>query len=232
MLDFSQKEVLSFDCYGTLIDWETGLSEVLRPILERHGIKLETEQMLEEFGRYEAQLEAGPYQTYRQILAGVLQNFGQHYQFQPTEQELEQFSNSVGDWPAFADSPSALAALKQRFRLAIISNVDDDLFARSNQKLGVEFDWIITAQQVQSYKPSKHNFEVAFARIGLPTSRWVHVAQSLFHDHLPAKELGLETVWVNRRQGKAGGGATPPAQAAPDLEVPDLATLARLVGLG
>jgi 2-haloacid dehalogenase len=231
MLDFSQKEVLSFDCYGTLIDWETELSEVLPPILQRYGIKLETEPMLEEFGRYEAQLEAGPYQSYRQILARVLQSFGQHYQFQPSEQELELFSNSVGEWPAFADSPSALAALKQRFKLAIISNVTDDLFARSNHKLGLEFDWIITAQEVQSYKPSKHNFEMAFARIGLPTSRWVHVAQSLFHDHLPAKELGLETVWVNRRQGqgKAGGGATPPAQATPNLEVPDLA---RVVAAG
>ena len=132
--------------------------------------------------------------------------------------------------PPFADTQPALKALERRFRLAIISNTDDDLFARTNQQLDVAFDWIVTAQQVKSYKPSLNNFRQALAHIGLPTEQVLHVAQSLFHDHVPAKQLGLETVWVNRRHGKAGSGATPMADARPDLEVPDLATLVTLSG--
>lgn len=231
MIDFSNKEVLSFDCYGTLIDWESGISQVLQPILHKYGVNLTTEQLLEIYGKFESEVEAGPYKTYREVLASVLQNFGQIYHFSPIREELEFFSNSVGDWPPFADTSSALASLKERFKLVIISNVDDDLFARSNQQLGVEFDWIITAQQARSYKPSRHNFEVAFDRVGLPPARFVHVAQSLFHDHIPAKALGLDTVWVNRRGEKAGAGATPAIAipVVPDLEVPDLATLATLV---
>jgi 2-haloacid dehalogenase len=121
---------------------------------------------------------------------------------------------------------AALQTLKQRFKLGIISNIDDDLFAASNRRLGVTFDWVITAQQVRSYKPSTRNFTAAFERIGVPQDRLVHVAQSLFHDHVPAKSLGLATVWVNRRRGHPGPGATPPASARPDLEVPDLQSLA------
>jgi 2-haloacid dehalogenase len=138
------------------------------------------------------------------------------------------FGQSVGDWPAFPDSAEALARLKQRFRLAVITNCDDDLFAMSNRRLGVEFDWIITAQQARSYKPSKRNFELAFSTIEVPRERILHVAQSLFHDHVPAKELGLSSVWVDRRRGKQGFGATPPAEAAPDLTVPDMRTFAEL----
>ncbi len=229
MIDFSKKDVLSFGCYGTLIDWETGIKAALDPILRGHNINLEGDQLLEEFGGFEAKLEAGQYITYREVLAGVLQNFGQQYGFRPSPEELEQFSNSVGNWPAFPDSASALAILKKYFKLVIISNIDDDLFALSNRLLGVKFDWIITAQQAGSYKPSHHNFDLAFAVTGLPREKFLHVAQSLFHDHVTAKALGLETVWVNRRQGKAGFGATPPVHVTPDLEVPDMATLAGMV---
>jgi 2-haloacid dehalogenase len=121
--------------------------------------------------------------------------------------------------------------LKKKFKLAIISNIDDDLFAFSARRLQVQFDWIITAQQARAYKPSLNNFQVAFRRMGLPQDRILHVAQSLFHDVVPAKALGLSTVWINRRHGQAGFGATPPAQAQPDLEVPDLQTLAATIGL-
>jgi 2-haloacid dehalogenase len=130
----------------------------------------------------------------------------------------------VGDWPAFADSADALARLHERFRLGVITNCDDDLFARSNERLGVTFDWVITAQQVGSYKPNPRNFEFAFQRMGIPRERILHVAQSLFHDHVPAKRLGLSTAWINRRHGRTGSGATPPAVAAPDIEAPDMAT--------
>src|SRR5262249_52355411 len=135
------------------------------------------------------------------------------------------------DWPAFSDSALALQALHTKYKLAIISNIDDDLFAMSAPRLGIQFDWLITAQQAQSYKPSMHNFQMALARIGVPPQNILHVAQSLYHDIRPARALGLYTVWVNRRHAKSGSGATPPAQARPDMEVPDLRTLAEQIGV-
>lgn len=228
MIDFSNKQVFTFDCYGTLIDWETGLLEALRPILRHYQIELSDNQMLEIYAGFEAEAELGPYQTYRNILASGLRSMGNQYGFKPSPEQLTAFSGSVEHWPAFPDSAKALAELKRRYKLAPITNCDDDLFAFSNRKLGVEFDWIITAQQVRSYKPSLFNFYYAFGKIGLPRQNILHVAQSLFHDHVPAKQLGLDSVWINRRMGKAGMGATPAAEAKPDLEVPDMNTLAEL----
>jgi 2-haloacid dehalogenase len=134
----------------------------------------------------------------------------------------------VGEWPAFEDSAEALAKLARRYRLGVITNCDDDLFALSARRLGVEFDWAITAQQARGYKPRQENFLFAFERIDVPRERILHVAQSLFHDHAPAKALGMTTVWIDRRHGREGFGATPPAEAAPDLTVPDMRTFAQL----
>ncbi len=230
MIDFATKRVLSFDCYGTLIDWETGILSTLGPVLAAHGATADAEHLLKLYGEVESAAEQGPYMPYRQIMMAVLRGLGDRLGFGPSDAECIAFARSVGDWPPFADTPAALASLGRRFRLAIISNTDDDLFARTNEKLGVTFDWIVTAQQVRSYKPSLNNFWQALARFAVPKEEVLHVAQSLFHDHVPAKRLGLQTVWVNRRHRKAGPGATPPAAARPDLEVPDLATLARLAG--
>jgi 2-haloacid dehalogenase len=228
MIDFTAKRVLTFDCYGTLIDWETGILSALQPIVTDHGVTAEDERLLALHAELESEAELGPYTPYRRLLMTILRGVGERLGFTPSADEQSRFADSVGDWPPFADTRAALRALRRRFQLAIISNTDDDLFARTNQQLEVAFDWIVTAQQVRSYKPSLNNFRVALARIGLPTEQVLHVAQSLFHDHVPAKQLGLETVWVNRRYGKAGSGATPPAHARPDLEVRDLATLVTL----
>jgi len=149
----------------------------------------------------------------------------------PSAEELAAFGGSVVEWPAFPDSADALARLSSRYALVVITNCDDDLFAASNRRLGVEFAQVITAQQAGSYKPSHRNFELAFERIDAPQARILHVAQSLFHDHVPAKALGLSTVWVNRRHDRPGSGATPPAAATPDLVVPDMASLAHLAGV-
>lgn len=230
MIDFTTKRVLTFDCYGTLIDWETGILSTLQPILTDHGVTADAEQLLALHAELESAAEQGPYAPYRQLLMTVLRGLGERLSFTPSAAEQSRFADSVGDWPPFADTRAALRALRRRFRLAIISNTDDDLFARTNQQLDVAFDWIVTAQQVKSYKPSLNNFRQALARIGLPTEQVLHVAQSLFHDHVPAKQVGLETVWINRRHGKAGSGATPIADARPDLEVRDLATLVSLSG--
>lgn len=225
-IDFGAFDALTFDCYGTMIDWESGILAALRPVLETHGTTRDDEQLLERFAHHEAALEAGPYLRYREVLAGALRGLGRDLGFEPSQAEQEAFGVSVREWPAFADSADALAQLKQRFKLGVITNCDDDLFAASNQKLRVKFDYVITAQQAEGYKPRIENFEFAFARIDVPRERILHVAQSLFHDHVPAKALGMTTVWIDRRHGKAGGGATPPAAAVPDMTFPDLARFA------
>ncbi len=225
-LDYGRFEALTFDCYGTLIDWEAGLAAAFRPILAAHGIAKDDDDVLTRFASYEAAAEAGPYQTYRQVLAAALRGVAGELGFEASDEEAVAFSGSVVDWPAFPDSSAALARLQSRYRLGVITNCDDDLFAASNDRLGVEFDWIVTAQQVRSYKPAERNFTAAFGRIGLPRDRILHVAQSLFHDHAPAQRLGLTSVWIDRRHGRPGSGATPRAVATPDATFPDMASLA------
>jgi 2-haloacid dehalogenase len=227
-LDFDRFDAMTFDCYGTLIDWETGIAEALEAVLLAHGIEAERESLLERYAGHEAALEAGPYQPYRSVLAAALRGVCGELGVEPTDAEAERFGGSVVDWPAFPDSAEALERLHARFGLGVITNCDDDLFAASNRRLGVTFDWVVTAQQARRYKPNPRGFELAFERIGLPTSRILHVAQSLFHDHVTAGRLGLSTVWVNRRHDRPGSGATPPAEARPDLVVPDMTTLADL----
>jgi 2-haloacid dehalogenase len=231
MIDFEAFEVLTFDCYGTLIDWESGILTALVPVFTAHRVSMAPEAALELFGKLESTIQTGEYTAYRDVLEGVLSGFGTQLRFTPSARELESFAKSVQDWPAFADSPGALRALASRYKLGVISNIDDDLFRDSARRLGVDFDWVVTAEQVRSYKPSPENFRQAIARIGVPPSRILHVAQSLYHDIGPAARLGLATVWVNRRHDKAGSGATPPAHAVPDLEVPDLQSLARQAGV-
>jgi len=227
-IDFGQFSVLTFDCYGTLIDWEAGILAGLRGVLEPRGVTAGDEDLLERYARHEAATEAGPYLRYREVLARSLAGVCAELGIEPTADELAAFGPSVGDWPAFPDSAAALARLHERFELAVITNCDDDLFAASARRLGVDFDHVITAQQARSYKPSLLNFGLAFARIGRPRDRILHVAQSLFHDHVPAKQLGMTTVWIDRRHDRPGSGATPPAEATPDLAVPDMATFAAL----
>jgi 2-haloacid dehalogenase len=226
--DFSRFDVLTFDCYGTLIDWEAGILAGLRGLLEPLGIDAGDDDLLERYARAEASVEAGGYLRYREVLARSADLVCRELGVEPGAAELAGFGGSVGAWPAFLDSADALARLHERFRLAVITNCDDDLFAASNTRLGVAFDHVITAQQVGAYKPSLRNFELAFERIGVPRERILHVAQSLFHDHVPAKRLGMTTAWIDRRHDRPGSGATPPADAQPDLAVPSMAAFADL----
>ncbi len=224
--DPTRFDAITFDCYGTLIDWETGLLAGLRDLLGPAASTLGDDALLEAYASMEAEAEAGPYRTYREILAiagrGVATGLGINVR----PDRVEPFGGSVVDWPAFSDSADALARLGTRFRLGVLTNCDDDLFAASNRRLGVSFDWVVTAQQVGSYKPDPRNFEALFDRVDLPRDRILHVAQSLYHDHAPAKALGLTTVWIDRRHDRAGTGATPPAQALPDARFLDMASFA------
>jgi 2-haloacid dehalogenase len=228
MLDFDRFTYLTFDCYGTLIDWERGILAALRPVLDCHGIAISDDAALELYGELESAVEAGPYLPYRDLLATVMDGFGERLGFVPSADERAALAVSVGDWPPFPDTVEALRALADRFQLVILSNIDDALFALSARHLGVAFAAVVTAQQVGSYKPDPRNFDALLARLDTTPDRVLHVAQSLFHDIAPANALGLTTVWVNRRHDRPGSGATPPAMARPDLVVPDLRTLAHL----
>jgi 2-haloacid dehalogenase len=226
VLDFGRFEALTFDCYGTLIDWERGILAGLRPIIGRARPEPEDEAVLERYAAIEARLEAGPYLRYREILATAAREVAAGLAVEATDEEAVAFGASVGQWPAFPDSTAALQRLATRFRLGVLTNCDDDLFAASNRRLGVTFDWVVTAQQAEGYKPRVRNFEILFERLGLPRERILHVAQSLFHDHVPAKALGLSTVWIDRRHDRSGAGATPVASVTPDATYPDMASFA------
>jgi 2-haloacid dehalogenase len=232
MLDFNQFEVVSFDCYGTLIDWESGILPVLRQLLSSREIDLSDDATLELFAEFESEFEKSQYNyiKYREVLQEIVQQFGKRFNFEPTETELNCLIESIKNWQPFPDTVAALAALKQKYKLAVISNIDDDLFADTAKHLKVELDWLITAEQVRSYKPSTRNFEIALATMGIAPEKLLHVAQSIYHDIVPAASMGISTVWVNRRHEKTGFGATLPASGQPDLEVPDLKTLVEAIG--
>lgn len=226
MLDFSRFEILTFDCYGTLINWEDGILRCLHRILSARGKDTDDATILRLYGDFEARAEEGEYRPYREVLQSVVRQFGTQFGFRPTEQEAHSLPESLKDWRPWPDTVSALAKLQSRFHLAIISNVDDDLFAATQPQLGVAFDQIITAQQAAAYKPSLKIFELALSRLGVPSHRVLHAGQSLYHDVIPAQSLGLATVWVNRPSARAGVGAVKAAEGHPDLQVFSLAELA------
>jgi len=227
-LDFNRFEILTFDCYGTLIDWETGLLSALRRILSAHGKKIDDATVLELYGNFEQLSEQGAFRPYREVLQSVVRQFADKLGFVSTVEEARSLPDSLALWKPWPDTVAALRQLKSRYRLAILSNVDDDLFAATRPQLEVEFDEVITAQQAQAYKPSLKIFELALARIQAPAHRILHVGQSIFHDVIPAQALGLATVWVNRPSARAGVGAVKVAHAEPDLEVSSLSELSEL----
>lgn len=234
MIDFSRYSALTFDCYGTLIDWERGILIALRPWADRAAPGRTDADLLAAFAQAEPRVEhANPKAPYRDILRLVHGELATAFEAPPAPIDAEAFANSVPDWPAFDDSADALRLLKQRFKLVIVSNVDAASFEGSQRRLGVEFDAVVTAEQVGAYKPHPAMFEAAWkscAGLGVPKDRILHVAQSLYHDHAPAKSLGMTTVHVNRPPACPGSGATPtPASpVSPDLTTTSMAELATL----
>jgi 2-haloacid dehalogenase len=232
VLDYETFEAITFDCYGTLIDWESGILSSLAPVFRRAGLDVEGELILEAYGAAETQIESGAYAPYKEVLAEVLRSLGGRFGFSPTAEEIVAFSRSPGSWPPFSDTVDALRLLEGKYALAILSNVDNDLFEGSRDKLEAKFDHVFTAEDIGSYKPDRRNFEYALKRLPVPKERVLHAAQSLFHDVEPATELGLRTVWINRRGGRVGSGATPPGAASPDAEFPDMISFARAAARG
>lgn len=227
MLDFNRFEVLTFDCYGTLINWEEGILNALRPILFAHAKKIDDAAILKLYGDFEQRSEEGDFHSYRDVLESVVRRFGVELEFIPTQEEARSLPDSLANWRPWPDTVDALLSIKNRFRLVILSNVDDDLFAATRPQLKVEFDDVITAQQAKAYKPSLKMFELALRRVKAPAHRVLHVGQSIYHDVIPAQSLGLATVWVNRPSARAGVGAVKAAEATPDLEVSSMADLAQ-----
>ncbi|QEX19357.1 haloacid dehalogenase [Hypericibacter terrae] len=227
-------DVLTFDCYGTLIDWESGILAALAPWRKRAGVTLGDEALLTLFSEVESKIEAErPALLYSDLLTATLREMGGRSGHAATPAEAAAFGQSVKDWPAFPDSAEALSYLKQHYKLAILSNVDRASFAHSARRLGQNFDLVVTAQDVGSYKPALAHFEVALARLaamGIPKQKVLHTAQSLFHDHVPAKKMGLASFWIDRRAGKTGTGATkpPPEPVKPDWTAPSMAAMVEM----
>ena len=225
MLNFDTYQAVTFDCYGTLMDWETGILSALHAILSNHRKNADDARLLELYGELEAEAENGEFHNYKDVLAKVVRGFGRKLEFSPTKQEAVSLAASIAQWEPFGDTVASLRKLKTKYKLAIISNIDDDLFATTAPKLGVAFDQVITAQQAGAYKPSLRPFHLAIERLGLDPRRILHVGQSLYHDTIPAKSLGMGTVWVCRESRRPGVGAVKQVSATPDLQVPDLVTL-------
>jgi 2-haloacid dehalogenase len=205
-------KALTFDCYGTLIDWESGMVEALKPLTIRVGRELSRNEILEAHARHESsqQLQT-PGKTYRDLLPIVYKRLAEEWGASASWEECVAYGRSVRDWPAFVDSAGALQYLKKHFKLIILSNVDNENFAGSNKKLQVEFDAIYTAEDVGAYKPSDRNFEYMLSKVnslGIEKHEILHTAESMFHDHGPANRHGLASCWIYRRFDQEGFGAT------------------------
>ena len=218
----SDFKALSFDCYGTLIDWESGMVAALDRLTARVGRDLSRDEILEAHARYESGQQAQtPGKPYREILPIVYKRLAEEWGVAVTNAECEEYGRSVRDWPAFADSPGALAYLKKYFKLIILSNIDNRTFQFSNDRLQVAFDAIYSAEDVGAYKPSDANFDYMKAQlgnIGLKPEEVLHTAESLFHDHVPAKRHGLANCWIYRRHAQKGYGATMPPGDIPPVD--------------
>ena len=211
-------KVLTFDCYGTLIDWESGIHTALQPLLRQAGSAMSRDEVLELYAQHESgQQKQTPGMIYSELLATVHRRLAVALGAVMPEAAHLRFGASVPDWPAFADSASSLQYLKRHYQLVILSNVDRASFAGSNKRLAVEFDAVYTAQDIGSYKPDLANFTYMLEHLrdrGIEKSEILHTAQSLFHDHVPAKQMALSSAWIDRRHEQGGWGATVPAQDA------------------
>jgi 2-haloacid dehalogenase len=221
---------LTFDCYGTLIDWEAGILGALEPWRSgaRGGVPIPPEILLRTFVAQEARIEAGAWRPYRLVLREVFRAMAEEHRWNLSAAEQDVLAETLPKWPPFPDTVAALRRLKERFKLVIVSNTDDDLFAATARRLEVGFDGVITAEQVRCYKPGLAHFEEVLKRFSLVPSQVLHVAQSLYHDHGPAKRLGWRTVWVQRPSRLAIQGLAPPAVVKPDATVTSLAELAEV----
>jgi len=212
-------DVLTFDCYGTLIDWERGIGDAFEAAARADGVSLDRTAVLRTYHEIEPAIETDRYRPYREVLTLSAQRVAERLGWPLAAGRAAFLAESLPSWPPFADTNAALQRLAGAgYRLAILSNVDDDLLAGTRKHLGVSFEFVVTAEQVGSYKPAPVHFTTARQRIA--GARWLHVAQSLFHDVTPARALGIPTAWINRKHEPRSG------DARPDVEFGTLAEAA------
>ncbi len=222
----SDFKVLTFDCYGTLIDWESGIWDGLQPLLMLNACQsVSRDTALQAFSNLETRQQSEtPGMLYSQVLSQVHAALAAHFELNTTRELDDDFGQSVPHWPAFADTADGLRILKRHYRLVILSNVHREGFAASNRKLGVEFDAIYTAEDIGSYKPNAANFDYLIkhlkADLDLEHADVLHTAQSLHHDHVPAKAIGLANAWIDRQRLSEGGqwGATAEVKECPETD--------------
>ena len=222
---------LTFDCYGTLINWEQGILTALEPLVANARLRPAPQAILQSFVKHEAREEGLVWKPYHQVLAAVLSAMAVELELPLLAREPGLLADTLPMWPPFPDTVDALQRLSKRFRLAIVSNTDDALFAETQKRLKARFDAVVTAEQVKSYKPGKAHFEEVLRRLEVPASNVLHVAQSLYHDHVPASQLGFPTAWINRPTLLAGTGLAPRADIQPDFTFSDLAGLADFISI-
>ena len=214
-------EILTFDCYGTLINWEEGISVAFRQEAARQGLDLDRERLLAAYGELEPEVEAERYRSYREVLGETARRVAMRMGWPAVPDRNQFLAASLGSWPPFPDTHRALERLASKFRLAILSNIDEDLLAGSLAHFPAPFDWTVTAEKVRSYKPASAHFEAAIRRAG-GRERILHVCGSIFHDVAPARHLGLKVVWVDRKsEGIPAGGPRPDFRVADLLELAD-----------
>jgi 2-haloalkanoic acid dehalogenase type II len=228
-------DAVTFDCYGTLIDWEAGCLRVMRPWADGAGLAAGDDELLWRFAEAQRHQQCiRPARPYREVLGGALEAVAEHFAVRLQPAVRRRFAASVGDWPPFPDTVRALARLAGRFRLGVLSNVDNRSFAETRRRLGSALDVIVTAEDVESYKPEAAHFRRAvevFAELGIDQQRILHAAQSRFHDIAPSHALGLTAVWVNRRHDRVGRGLTMPSDALTPYVVTGLVDLAERLGV-
>jgi 2-haloacid dehalogenase len=215
-------KVISFDCYGTLIDWESGILDCFHALTRAKGITLRDDQILQAYSEIEPSVQAGPYRKYRDVLHEVTVRFAARFGLRLEGSDADRLLESLISWKPFPDTLPALRRLKERFQLAIVSNIDDDLFAGTARSLQVPFDYVVTAEQVRSYKPGKAHFEELLKRTGADISEHLHAAESLFHDILPTHQMGIPNIWVRRSHATIVTTASPKVRETPRWTVEDL----------
>lgn len=216
--------LLTFDCYGTLIDWERGIKNALEGLVKKHNLDLDIKSLTERYVKVELEIEQKGYRKYKEILTLGVRRIFEEKDIKLDSQEAGIFADTIRKWPPFEETSEVLKILKKEFKLAILSNIDDDLIQHSIRLIGVEFDGVITAEQVRSYKPSHGHWKKMIDQFRLPKENILHVAASHVHDIIPAKKLGFKTAWINRKNEKARG------NIKPDFEFRNLRPLLRLLG--